>query len=58
MQLNCTPFVRQYGILKNEWGVCYAKRSAKQKVYARIQETSGRNNVRRRTELQRNRETI
>ena len=37
--LNCTPFVRQYGILSNEWGVCYAKRSTKQKIYARIQDT-------------------
>ena len=27
--LNCTPFVRQYDILSNKWGVIYAKRSAK-----------------------------
>ena len=40
--MNCPPFVRQYGILKNEWGVCYAKRSAEQKIYARIQDTRSR----------------
>ena len=34
--LNCTPFVRQYDILSNEWGVYYAKRSTEQKIYARI----------------------
>ena len=34
--VNCTPFVRQYAILSNKWGVNYAKRSTKQKVYARI----------------------
>ena len=28
-RVNCTPFVRQYGILNNKWGVCYAKRSTK-----------------------------
>ena len=32
-----TPFVRQYGILSNKWGVFYAKRSTKQTIYAGIQ---------------------
>jgi hypothetical protein len=26
--VNCTPIVRQYGILENNWGVCYAKRES------------------------------
>ena len=30
--LNCTPFVRQYDILSNKWGVYYAKRNSKQTV--------------------------
>ena len=25
--MRCTPFVRQYGMLPDEWGVNYAKRS-------------------------------
>ncbi|WP_204228841.1 hypothetical protein, partial [Faecalibacterium sp. An77] len=36
--VNCTPFVRQYGILKTN-GVFYcAKREAKQEIYTGIQE--------------------
>ena len=35
-QMNCTPFVRQYDILSNKWGVYYAKRDSKQTIYARI----------------------
>ena len=27
--LNCTPFVRQYGILKNKWGDFNAKGSSR-----------------------------
>ena len=34
--VNCTPFVRQYDILSNKWGVYYAKRDSKQTIYARI----------------------
>lgn len=36
--MNCTPMVRQYGILNNDWGaVFYAKGSTKQKIYGGIQ---------------------
>ena len=31
--MNCIPFVRQYGILNNKWGVFYAKRNSEQEVY-------------------------
>ena len=41
--MNCTPFVRQYDILFNKWGVCYAKRSTKQTIYAGVQENGCRN---------------
>ena len=34
--MNCTPFVRQYDMLSDEWGVYYAKRSTKPTVYAGI----------------------
>ena len=37
-KLNCTPFVRQYGILNNKWGVFYAKRKAKSEVYRKIKQ--------------------
>ena len=43
--MNCPPFVRQYGILKNEWGVCYAKRSTEQEIYTRIQDTCSKNDA-------------
>ncbi len=29
INVNCTPFVRQYDILNNKWGDFYAKRSTK-----------------------------
>ena len=57
-KVNCTPFVRQYDILNNKWGVLYAKRSAKQKVYAGIQEACCGNHDPRRTKLSGNREKI
>ncbi len=42
--MNSTPFVRQYDILDNKWGVLlYAKRSTKQTIYAGIQENGCRN---------------
>ena len=36
--MNCTPFVRQYGILKTNGVFYYAKREAKQEIYTGIQE--------------------
>ena len=39
VELNCTPFVRQYGILLGNGVFCYAKRSTKQTIYAGIQKT-------------------
>ena len=50
--MNCTPFVRQCGILSNERGVCYAQRRIKEKICARIQATGRWNNAQRKTELQ------
>ena len=38
-QVNCTPFVRQYGILLGNGVFCYAKRSTKQTIYTGIQKT-------------------
>ena len=35
-KLKCTPFVRQYDILSNKWGVYYAKRDSKQTIHTRI----------------------
>ena len=43
--MNSTPFVRQYGILNNKWGVFNAKRSAKQEVHTRIQRTCNQDNA-------------
>ena len=37
--VNCTPFVRQYGILLGNGVFFYAKRSTKQTIYAGIQKT-------------------
>ena len=37
--LNCTPFVRQYGILLENGVFFYAKGSTKQTIYAGIQKT-------------------
>ena len=37
--LNCTPFVRQYGILLGNGVFFYAKGSTKQTIYAGIQKT-------------------
>ncbi len=34
--VNCTPFVRQYGILITSGVFYYAKRNAKQAIYARV----------------------
>ena len=48
--INCTPFVRQYDILSNKWGVHYAKRSTKQTIYARVQENGRRNHGKRASE--------
>lgn len=56
--MNSTPFVRQYGILNNEWGVLNAKGSAKQAIYARIQGNGNGDDETRRTQLYRNRETV
>ena len=49
--LNCPPFVRQYDILSNKWGVYYAKRSTKQKVYARIQAAGRGDNAQGKSKL-------
>ena len=37
--LNCTPFVRQYGILLGNGVFFYAKESAEQTIHSGIQET-------------------
>ena len=34
--MNCTPFVRQYGILDNKWGLYYAKKKTKQTIHTSI----------------------
>ena len=39
LKMNCTPFVRQYGILLGNGVFCYAKRSTKQTIYTGIQKT-------------------
>ena len=31
--MNSTPFVRQYGILKDKWGDFYAKRSTELRIH-------------------------
>ncbi|WP_158099640.1 hypothetical protein [Faecalibacterium sp. An77] len=50
-KVNCTPFVRQYGILKTN-GVFYcAKREAKQEIYTGIQENGNRNHAGRKAGL-------
>ena len=48
----------KYGILSNRWGVNYAKRSTKQTIHTRIQETGGRDHARRKTQLPGNRTQI
>ncbi len=35
-KVKCTPFVRQYDILSNKWGVYYAKRNSEQTIHTRI----------------------
>ena len=52
--MNCTPFVRQYGILNNKWGDFYAKRENKQKISARVQEVGSGNDEGREVGLSRN----
>ena len=52
--VNCTPFVRQYGILLGNGVFCYAKRSTKQTIYTGIQKTGDWNHAGREIELQRN----
>ena len=46
-EMNCTPFVRQYGILLGNGVFFYAKGSTKQTIYAGIQKTGDRNHARR-----------
>ena len=53
-KVNCTPFVRQYGILLTSGVIYYAKRSSKQTVYARVQEKGHRNYAAGKIKLQRN----
>ena len=52
--VNCTPFVRQYGILLTSGVIYYAKRSSKQTVYTRVQEKGHRNYAAGKIKLQRN----
>ena len=51
-ELNCTPFVRQYDILKTSGVIFYAKRSSKQTIYIGIQATGSRNDAGRRSKSQ------
>ena len=48
--LNSTPFVRQYDILFNKWGVLLCQRSTKQTIYAGIKENGCRNHEKRTSE--------
>ena len=41
-EVNCTPFVRQYGILLTSGVLFYAERNTKQEIYRRIQARSRR----------------
>ena len=43
--LNCTPLVRQYDILSNQWGDFNAKGSTKQALHAGIQKDGSENNA-------------
>ena len=45
--LNCTPFVRQYGILLGNGVFFYAKGSTEQTIHSGIQKTGDRNHARR-----------
>ena len=56
--LNCTPFVRQYGILLGNGVFFYAKGSTEQTIHSGIQEAGDRNHAGREIELQRNLPTI
>ncbi len=46
-RLNCTPFVRQYGILLGNGVFFYAKGSTEQTIHSGIQKTGDRNHARR-----------
>lgn len=56
--VNCTPFVRQSGIMSNKWGDFYAKGSTKQTIHAGIQETGRGNHAEGKVKLLRDSETI
>ena len=45
--VNCTPFVRQYGILLGNGVFFYAKGSTEQTIHSGIQKTGDRNHARR-----------
>jgi hypothetical protein len=52
-ELNCTPEVRQYDILKlTEGAQFYAKRDSEQTLYSRIQRTCNRDDAHRETARQ------
>ena len=51
LEVNCTPFVSQYGILSNKWGVYYAKRNSKQTIHTRIQAAGRRDNAQGKSKL-------
>ena len=57
-EVNCTPFVRQYGILLGNGVFFYAKGSTEQTIHSGIQEAGDRNHAGREIELQRNLPTI
>ena len=46
-KMNCTPFVRQYGILLGNGVFFYAKGSTEQTIHSGIQKTGDRNHARR-----------
>ena len=47
LTVNCTPFVRQYGILLGNGVFFYAKGSTEQTIHSGIQKTGDRNHARR-----------
>mgnify|MGYP007042757576 CR=1 FL=1 len=52
--MNCTPFVRQYGILKTNGVIFYAKGSFAKTICTGIQKTSSGNYEERKSQLHRN----
>ncbi len=58
VEMNCSPKVRQYGILNNERGANYAERKTQQEIHCGVQGTSDQDNARRGSKLFRNKQTV